>query len=136
MIKNLSTRFVAWLNKPSEDLRAISPDDYIRQWAACASGFTFVAALYDACETPLTEVSALLRDESGRCYKDSVELRQVEGSAYWVDSAGKPYRRGTTAQPGSNLIQPLYMGMVDGNREFQRIFAVLREASGISSFAA
>lgn len=45
---------------------------------------------------------------------------------YYVDAAGKPYRRGTRDKRNSRFIQPLHRGMIDGGNEIDTLEKLVR----------
>ena len=45
---------------------------------------------------------------------------------YYVDAAGRPYRRGTRAKRNSRFIQPLHKGMIDGGNELDTLGKLVR----------
>lgn len=116
---------------------AMSPADYRRAYNACLNKSTCIGRLLQrAGATPKT-VTVTYRNKIGQLATMEVAVWQLARPGYYTDGDGSGilYRQKTTPN-GTVLIQPLYMGMVNGGDEFNLIDEALEGTPALHKVSA
>lgn len=101
---------------------AISPADYRRSYNACLRKSTDIGELLLLAGVKAKTVTVTYRNKIGQLATMEVAVWQLAWPSYYTDGDGSGilYRQKATPN-GTVLIQPLYMGMVNGGDEFDLI---------------
>lgn len=107
---------------PTKPVWAISPKDYRRAYYACLNKSTDIGKLLKQANVQTLSITVTYRNAIGELKTMKLGAWQLARPGYYTDGDGSGilYRQKTTPK-GNVIIQPLFMGMVNGGDEFDLI---------------
>ena len=107
---------------PSKPVWAMSARDYKRAYYACLNKSTDIGKLLKRTNVQSHPITVTYRNRVGELATMELDAWQLARPGYYTDGDGSGilYRQKVTPN-GTVLIQPLYMGMVNGGDEFDLI---------------